>query len=124
MLAVVEGEALLDCMDPIQYAVRLLVPPGSWLLSSASFEPFVGSFQPENFTYVWEHPDPRMDQLNRDVAALVERDTAEGENPLGTFARIRELAESCSEGREPNMGSAIPPPLISRPVRLTEPWFC
>ena len=35
LLEFVEAEALIDYIDPVQYAIRLLVPPGSVLLERA-----------------------------------------------------------------------------------------
>ncbi len=124
VLDVVEREDLLDCIDPIQYAVRLLIPPGSLLLLSAAMKPYLGPLVRKDFTYSWKHPDPRMDKLCEDVTALVKESVEAGEDPVLTFARIRELAESARAGREPDLQSAIPPPHASRPMRLTEPWFC
>ncbi len=124
MLDVVEREELLDCIDPVQYAVRLLVPPGSWLLSHPAMKLFLASRQQENFTYLWVHPEPRMDRLHRQVTGLVQEAAADNENSCRTFAGIRELAESARDGREPDLISLVPPPHISRPLRLTEPWFC
>jgi radical SAM superfamily enzyme YgiQ (UPF0313 family) len=124
MLALLEEEELLDCVDPVQYAVRLLVPPGSWLLFSEAFRPYLGPLQPENFTYLWRHPDPRMDQLQLDVSLLVERDAESREDPLITYARVRELGECARDDREADLACVVIPDHRSRKLRLTEPWFC
>ena len=42
----VSSHALIDHVDPVQYAVRLLIPPGSYLLNRDAMKPpppFVGS---------------------------------------------------------------------------------
>ncbi len=124
ILSVAEAEDLLDSIDPIQYAVRLLVPPGSRLLKRRDIERYLGPLELENFYYNWTHPDQRMDRLHQDVAALVEKSMSEREDPLLTYLRIRELAESVHEGREMDPRRLSPPPYVSRPLRLTEPWFC
>ena len=67
----VDEEGLVGHVDPVQFTVRLLVPPGSLLLSSAAIQPFLGPLVPESFTYPWKHPDPRMDLLHARVSELV-----------------------------------------------------
>ncbi|HYK90302.1 MAG TPA: CUAEP/CCAEP-tail radical SAM protein, partial [Acidobacteriota bacterium] len=124
VLDLVEREELLDSIDPIQYAVRLLVPPGSLLLSQPALRPFLGPIRPQDFCHPWTHPDPRMDKLHQDVTRLASKDAAEGTDPRLTFARIRELAESSRDEREPELESLVLPQQPAKPLRLTEPWFC
>ncbi len=124
ILDVALEENLLDCIDLIQYAVRLLVPPGSYLLSSPAMQPFLGPLRRENFTYSWVHPDPRMDDLYRDVTSLLQRSVAEGQEPGRIYACIRELAEAARDSRAPQPESIDARPHVGRAVRLTEPWFC
>lgn len=83
---------LADAVDPVQLSIRLLVPRGSLLLPDMA--PYIKGWDAERFTYRWEHPDPRMDELQREMAAQAERALTE------------------------------PPPERPIPARLTEPWFC
>jgi radical SAM superfamily enzyme YgiQ (UPF0313 family) len=124
VLDTVEAEQLLDCVDPIQFAIRLLVPPGSPLLSERSMRPHLRGLLTDRYTWSWIHPDPRMDQLQREVSGLVERAAGVSEDPLRTFAGIRELASAAHEERPSDLTALTPPPFIVRPLRLTEPWFC
>ncbi|MDQ3828067.1 MAG: radical SAM protein, partial [Candidatus Tectomicrobia bacterium] len=121
---VVEREGLIDHVDPVQYTVRLLIPPGSLLLSRPAVQPFLGQLDEAAFSYRWSHPDPRMDALYRDVTQLVETAAKTDEDPALTFERLRALASALRDGREPvAVGSQILAQR-SRPPRLTEPWFC
>ena len=43
VLEFVEAEGLIDHVDAVQYAIRLLVPPGSALLTRPAVRPFLGS---------------------------------------------------------------------------------
>jgi radical SAM superfamily enzyme YgiQ (UPF0313 family) len=120
----VEREGLIDHVDPVQYAVRLLIPPGSLLLQRPAVQPFLGALDEAAFSYRWTHPDPRMDELHRAVTSLVERAAKADEDPALTFEHLRELAIAVREGREP---AAVSSPLAHarrRAPRLTEPWFC
>src|SRR5207247_1856462 len=58
-------EGLIDHVDPIQLAIRLLIPPGSLLVSRSAIRPFLGPLDVGAFTFRWTHPDPRMDALQR-----------------------------------------------------------
>ncbi len=121
----VESQELIDHIDPVQYTIRLLIPPGSSLLSQPSIQPYLGGLDQESFTYRWIHADPRMDELHKAVSVAVESASQIGEEPVVTFHRVRNLAYAAI-GREE---SSIVFPLDfesdrKRPPRLTEDWFC
>ncbi len=109
-------------VDPVQYAIRLLIPPDSSLLEQARGAAWLGGLDAAAFTYTWEHPDPRMDALYQAVSALVEESASGGESPALTFQRVRALAHE-QAGREM---PALPLSLASPEVLpgLTESWFC
>lgn len=124
VLTVVEREGLVDHIDPVQYTVRLLVPPGSTLLDHPPMRPHLGKLNEASFYYEWSHPDPRMDRLHADVARVVEDAARIGEDPFHTFYRLREITEAMRNGRLPTAVAPPPRPSGERPPRLTEPWFC
>src|SRR4029453_16028438 len=68
----VEEHGLIYHVDPVQYSIRLLVPPGSSLLDAPQMKPFLGVLNRETFSYEWKHPDPRLDALQEAVAAIAE----------------------------------------------------
>ena len=122
LLDFVEERGLVDAVDPVQYSIRLLVPPGSLLLESAAMRPFLGELVEEQFYYRWTHPDPCMEALHAEVAALVAGAADRREDAALTFQGIRELAD-----RTAGLAARPVSPLDSkrrRPPRLTEPWFC
>jgi radical SAM superfamily enzyme YgiQ (UPF0313 family) len=120
MLSFLDANGLIDHVDPVQYVVRLLIPPGSWLENHPEAKPHLGELDKAAFTYRWTHPDPRMDQLQKDVSRLVENDAQAGEDTALTFYRIMDMAH----GREPT-GAVCSLPTDRRHVpRLTESWFC
>jgi len=132
VLEVVEREDLVDQVDPVQYAIRLLVPPGSLLLAHDAIRPYLGDFDPAAFGYRWTHPDPRMDRLHGAVSARVAQATPSSEDPRATFAAVRSLARraaGCSEpigarAREASAGAEDAAARRRRVPRLSEPWFC
>jgi radical SAM superfamily enzyme YgiQ (UPF0313 family) len=122
MLAFVAGQGLVDHVDPVQYSIRLLVPPGSLLLGSEAMRPWLGPLVPDRFYHPWTHPDPRMDALQESVAALVAEAAERQEDPARTFARVRARADEAAG--LPPAPVAPPPADRRRPPRLTEAWFC
>jgi hypothetical protein len=109
-------------LPPIQLAIRLLVPPGSALLESQDAARWAQPLDRENFVHPWSHPDPRMDALHAQVAALVEDAEARREGAAVTWVRIRALAYAVAERPAPS--EAMPPAEKPDPPRLTEHWFC
>jgi radical SAM superfamily enzyme YgiQ (UPF0313 family) len=121
-LEFIAAEGLVDATDPVQYGLRLLVPPGSLLLAHAAMRPHLGRLVPAGFHHDWTHPDPRMDALQAAVSAAVARAADGREDPALTFDRVRGLAAAAA-------GAPAPAPLRlaperARPPRLSEPWFC
>jgi hypothetical protein len=122
MLDLVEGEDLVDAVDPVQYSIRLLVPPRSLLAQSEAMRPYLGPLVAEDFYYEWAHPDPAMEILHRAVTALVEDAAGREEDPAVTFGHIRNAADRWA-GAPPRPVLA-PAPGRTRAPRLSEPWFC
>jgi radical SAM superfamily enzyme YgiQ (UPF0313 family) len=124
MLDFVEDEGFVDHVDPVQYSIRLLVPPGSLLVSSPAMRPFLGELVEGDFCYRWTHPDYRMDRLQEAVSVAVADAAEHGEDPAATFDRVRTLADR-GASRPPRPPVAVRlGPGRRRPPRLTEPWFC
>jgi hypothetical protein len=124
MLDFIEAEDLIDQVDPVQYSLRLLVPPGSLLLDSPAMRPHLGPLEQETFSYRWAHPDPRMDRLQEAMTVVVTEAAERGEDAAMTFDRVGALADGVAgvPGRPPVAPRLAPG--RSRPPRLTEPWFC
>ena len=118
VLEFIEAHGMIDHVDPVQYTIRLLIPPGSYLLNRPEMKPHLGPLDQASFSHVWAHPDPRMDRLQKKIAALVEKDVHAGTDPGVTFYRVWSLAA----GREP--GAVVLPQDRERAPRLTESWFC
>ena len=122
LLDFVETNGLVDAVDPVQFSIRLLLPPGSLLLESAALRPFLGELVEDQFYHRWTHPDSRMEALHAAVSSLVAGAAERREDAAVTFQRVRELADR-SAGVMPRPASA-PVARRTRPPRLTEPWFC
>jgi radical SAM superfamily enzyme YgiQ (UPF0313 family) len=126
MLEQVERLGLIDHIDPVQYSIRLLVPPGSALIEQPGAEAWLGPLNAEGLTYTWQHPDPRMDTLQRQVSQWVAGAAQAGADARTTFYRVQALAYATALGRlasPPTPAPLSPAPPGSSP-KLTEAWFC
>jgi radical SAM superfamily enzyme YgiQ (UPF0313 family) len=118
----VETHGLIDHVDPVQYSIRLLAPPGSDLIDHPAMQPHLEQLEQASFYYRWTHPDPRMDRLHEAVSALVEADAQAGGDPADTFYRIWALAADV-RGASALSFRVLPRDRLRAP-RLSEPWFC
>jgi radical SAM superfamily enzyme YgiQ (UPF0313 family) len=124
LLDIVGDRDLVDQVDPIQYAIRLLVPPGSSLLAKPWMREHIGELDEAALMYRWTHPDPRMDRLYETVTGIVEQGAARGEDALGSLERIRgAVADLAGPASRPHRRGDSPR-ARRRTARLTEPWFC
>jgi hypothetical protein len=114
---------IVDQVPPIQLAIRLLLPAGSRLLELDEIRDRAGAFDPARLVHPWNHPDPRMDDLQRAVECEVARAAEAGESRPVIFDRIRRLAEAVA-GREPARPRALREPKRPPVPFLNEPWYC
>jgi len=101
---------LVEAIDPVQYTLRLLIPPGSLILEEKG--PWLRELDEAAFSWRWEHEDARVDALWRQ--------SAEAAHGGAGFDDLRALASQAA-GRP--LSQRTPRPKRSIP-RLTEPWFC
>jgi len=122
LLDFVVAQDLVANVDPVQYTIRLLLPPGSLLLADPDLGPHLGPFDPESLGYPWRSPHPEVDELQARLAGLVERHA--GANPTEMFPGVRETVATAA--RSVGVAEPVPAPPDSgrRPPRLSEPWFC
>ena len=111
---------LIGNVEAVQYGIRLLLPEGSLLLDKPEIVPYLGAYDPERLTFAWHAADPRVDDLQAELAAFTEQQAEVGGSMLKTFievdARVRQAA-----GAQP---AQIDAGSVEGRPRLTEPWFC
>ena len=124
ILQFVDTHRLVYHVDPVQYAVRLLLPPGSYLLDRPETKNLSLTLDKAAFSYTWAHLDPRMDELHKTVSTLVENDGRAGVDALDTFYRIWALAvDMHGRSRHTPLGFRNRGAYPQAP-RITEAWFC
>jgi len=119
-----EERHLIEHIDLVHFSIRLLMPPGSTVLEAPDSQQWLGELDASSFTYRWRHPDPRMDELQRDVAALVEQAEQAHANPIETFFTIKALALTAA-GKDLCVSCAVQNYGVGKVLpHLTESWFC
>lgn len=124
LLSFFEEHHFVEHVDPVHLSIRLLIPPGSALLETLEEKPWLGELDATAYTYRWQHPDPRMDTLQQDIATLVTQAQMAHQDPLATFFQVKALAlHAC--GQQANAAKALEQ-YGQRKIlpHLTESWFC
>ena len=119
LLQVLADLDLVEHVAPIQLAIRLLIPEGSRLLDLDEVRPLIGSFDPNTLTYRWTHRDPRVDELQHEVASVVGRRLVSERSAV--FDEISQLVHERT-----GLPRAVPRAAAERlavPYR-DEPWYC
>lgn len=115
------ARGLCAAVPPVQAAIRLLVPPGSALLSDPGTAGCFGPLDAAGLGHEWRHPDARMDALHDAVSLAVAEDEQAGRPAALTWAKVRALARRAAGLAE---DETEPPSFRPEPPRLSEHWFC
>ena len=102
---------LLASVDPVQLSIRLLIPDGSLILGS-EMAPFIGEYDPDALTYRWMARDTRVDELQARMALIAEQG---GDDQRGTITEMWSCVRPAT---------SMPAWSQTKPIRLSESWFC
>lgn len=118
-------------VDAVQYSIRLLVPPGSLLVTSGDLDGRMDAYDAEHLGWTWHAHDARLDALQVRLSDLAITAAAEQWSADEIYGAVRDGALAVLDpGRHrprrapaplPGLRSGIHPD--DRP-RLTESWFC
>lgn len=133
MLDFIEGHGLVRHVQPVQYGLRLLLPPGSPLNARLTAQGLLGPFDEERLTYTWANAE--VDALQAEVAAIVEAaatPSTDGEHDHGDDLLRRPLEDPVATFRAVK-AAALRRDVADTDVQaqpstfvpgLTEAWFC
>jgi radical SAM superfamily enzyme YgiQ (UPF0313 family) len=107
---------LVGSLAPIQLTTRLLVPQGSLLLELPKYVSLWPELDRDRLVHPWTHPDPTMDELQRQFEAEVAQAGRQGADRYTTFDRLWTLAGGRPPARDARAEVIVP--------QFLEPWFC
>ncbi|MFN3750239.1 MAG: CUAEP/CCAEP-tail radical SAM (seleno)protein [Thiobacillus sp.] len=121
LLATLLRLRLVAAVPPVQLAIRLLVPQGSYLMQLPDFAARVGAFDEALLGYPWRADDARVDALQAEVMAWVmdaeKQNLPRAEVFAGIWARTH---AALGEGAPP-----LDPTQFGEPIpHHSEPWYC
>lgn len=111
---------LVESVPPIQLAIRLLIPAGSYLLRIPGFIDMIGEYDEQLLGYPWRHAVPAVDELQSEIQILVEKAEGEEMERRELFALIWALAHEALGHRTP----LLPAQLGKKIPHMSEPWYC
>jgi len=126
LLECIAGLGLIENVAPVQLGIRLLIPECSRLLDVAEMTKSITRFDEDALCYRWEHPDPRVDHLQRDVETTVKESlckrgagnrTAVFKDVWQTLGRYIDLPNLPTDATASCCSSKAVP-------QLSEAWYC
>lgn len=111
---------LLESVDPVQFAIRLLIPLNSLLLADPDLK--MGPWNSEQLSFEWHNIDPQIDALQIDLSELAQQAEIKELSPQFAFAQIRNLIYDHFD-LVPEPRSIAESNKCAKP-RLSESWFC
>jgi radical SAM superfamily enzyme YgiQ (UPF0313 family) len=129
LLATLIRLGLVEHVPPVQLTIRLLIPAGSRLLEVLPLHnAAIGPFQQEALSYPWANSDRKVDRLQCDLEAMVQREAKASASRTTIFGEAWKLLQRAMN--EDGDEALVPLPLVPPgPARvtipfMTEPWYC
>jgi hypothetical protein len=122
LLNVLQQQALIENVAPIQLGIRLLIPEGSRMLELEDVRRMVGPFDPQSLAYPWRNADPRADALSETVQEIAAAAERQKEARPATFERIWKAAHTAAGFPAPAIAAAKHSEHVV--PYLSEPWYC
>jgi radical SAM superfamily enzyme YgiQ (UPF0313 family) len=122
LLNVLQEQALIENVTPIQLGIRLLIPEGSRMLELEDVRRKMGPFDPQLLVFPWKNADPRVDALSETTQEISAAAEGRKESRPATFERIWRAAHAAAGLAAPAVATANGHQ-ASVPY-LSEPWYC
>ena len=119
LLRFIVDNDLSGATDPVQLAIKLLVPQGSLLEDHPDMVPYLSDYDAEGLTWRWRFADAEVDVLQKEIEAIASEASDCGQE-VGTT--LEAIWTTVVQRTGQDVGT-----LPSRPgvaPRLTESWFC
>jgi hypothetical protein len=118
IVSFIDHHELWSATDPVQLAIKLLIPRGSLLETHPAVTPHLSDYLPESLTWAWEFQHAEAKTLHADLDAIAADGSDCDAEARDTLSLIRERVARSAGVSYPTMPESAPTP------RLTESWFC
>jgi radical SAM superfamily enzyme YgiQ (UPF0313 family) len=118
MVGFLDQNRLWSATDPVQLAIKLLIPEGSLLEEHPAVVPHLSTYQPASLTWSWEFEHPETERIQKELDAIAADGSDCGVEAMDTLSIMRDRIAEIVGADLPAMPSSPPTP------RLTESWFC
>lgn len=113
-----DSHDLVGATDPVQMAIRLLIPGGSLLEDHPKVVPHLTGYDPDALTWRWRFAHGEAELLHKELDAIAANASDCGRDTVSTLGTMREVVarRAAADLGEMRVGGIAP--------RLTESWFC
>jgi radical SAM superfamily enzyme YgiQ (UPF0313 family) len=118
LVGFLDDHRLWSATDPVQMAIKLLIPEGSLLETHPAVTPHLRQYEPESLTWIWDFEHSETGRLQMDLDAIAAEGSDCGAEATDTLAAMRDRIARFARGGFPPLPGSPPTP------RLTESWFC
>lgn len=118
IFAFLDRHGLVGATDPVQMAIKLLIPRGSLLETHPEVTPYLVGYDPLGLTWQWEFAHPGVETLQKELEAIASEASDCGRHATETLAQMRQVVERVSGV---DLGPIAEGDMTPR---LTESWFC
>ena len=115
----IDTHDLIGATDPVQMAIKLLVPRGSLLETHPAVTPHLDHYDTEALTWRWRFAHPEADMLQKELETIAANASDCDQETAATMGEMRATVVGL-------LGEPLPVshgPIEMAP-RLTESWFC
>lgn len=109
---------LVGATDPVQMAIKLLIPKGSLLEDHDAIIPHLDGYDEAALSWRWEFADPETAVLHKELESIAANASECGQETALTLNEMREAVVRVSGRVLDPFRDASPAP------RLTESWYC
>ncbi|HSK07160.1 MAG TPA: radical SAM protein [Acidimicrobiia bacterium] len=118
IVAFIDHHELWSATDPVQLAIKLLIPRGSLLETHPAVTPHLSGYVPESLTWAWEFEHAEAKSLHADLDAIAAAGSDCDAEAGDTLTLMRDRIARSAGVVLPAIPESAPTP------RLTESWFC
>ncbi len=108
-----------SALDPVQLAIKVLVPEGSLLVDNSVMKPYLSHFDGDALTWMWSFVHSDSERLHKELDRIAAEASDCAEESEVTLESMRAVVSQISGvvlGPQPSLEKDVP--------RLSESWFC